>query len=195
MASTNTMMDQWIQAAQEVGFYEYILPFILIFAIVYGILERINLFGDSGGGDEGSESGSVAHKVHVIIAFSISFFVIAFTPAATTMSAFFINFSGVLALILVGILGAMIVFGLLFSEEERDDGEWFTDNWYTTLLVIGIPAAILLYVGLGGFAEVPSVDVGLNAMTTSEIIGIVIIAGTLLFLGWAIDILPSFGDD
>lgn len=184
-------MDQWVQAAQDVGFYEYILPFILIFAIIYGILERINLFGE---GNQGSDDASVAHKVHVIVSFSIAFFVIAFTPAATTMSAFFINFSGILALVLVGLLGAMIVYGLLFSEQDRDDDGWFTDNWYTALIVIGGTAAVLLYVGLGGFAQVPSLDVGIPAMGTSEMLGVVIIAGTLLFLAWAIDLLPSINN-
>lgn len=188
------MMDQWVEAARNVGFYEYILPFVLVFAIVYGILERINLFGNSSD-DNGSD---VAQRVHVIISFALAFFVIAFTPAATTMSAFFINFSGVLALILVSILGAMIVFGLVFRNSDEDDtaGGWFTDNWYTLMIVLAVVAGGLLYVGLGQFPGLPSVDAGLPAMTTSEIIGVVIIGATLLFLGWAVGMdIPGFGDD
>lgn len=48
MVDSTFTFNTLIQQAQEIGFYQVIVPFLLVFAIVYGILESIGLFENKG---------------------------------------------------------------------------------------------------------------------------------------------------
>ncbi|HLE06689.1 MAG TPA: hypothetical protein VI790_05005, partial [Candidatus Nanoarchaeia archaeon] len=63
------VIDTW----RRFGIFDFILPFLLVFGIVYGILERTQLFGDKAG-----------KSVNAIIAFAIAM--------TTTLSSWFISF-------------------------------------------------------------------------------------------------------
>jgi len=63
-----SVIDTW----RSFGIFDFVLPFMLVFAIVYGILERTKLFGDIG------------KSVNAIIAFTIAM--------TTTLTSWFIGF-------------------------------------------------------------------------------------------------------
>ncbi len=64
----NAVITTW----KNFGIFDFILPFILLFAIIYGVLERTKLFGDIG------------KSVNAIIAFTIGM--------VTTLTGWFIGF-------------------------------------------------------------------------------------------------------
>ncbi len=172
------LFDAWISTAQDIGVFQYVLPFLLTFVIIYGILERIELLGDSG--DKGS-------KLHAVAAFSIATFITAFTPAGTTLGALFTNYFGALAVALVGVLGAMILIGLLFPGRSEDDGpvELFESKWRAVVVIGG--AALLFFYLSGGIGSVPwveNLDAGLGAYSMQHLIGILVVVGTVVLLGW-----------
>lgn len=182
------LFDTWISTAQEIGVFQYVLPFLLTFVIIYGILERIELLGGSDG-DTGS-------KLHAVAAFSIATFITAFTPAGTTLGALFTNYFGALAVALVGVLGAMILVGLLFPGKTDDEGnvvEIFESKWKAVLVIGG--AALLFFYLSGGLGSVPwvgNIDSGLGAYSMQHIIGILVVVGTVVLLGWTMGFI---GDD
>ena len=70
-------------------FYGFLLPWIFTFAIVYGLLLKLDLFGKK-------------DKISIALAFVIAFFVTG--AAGPQMAAFFINLFGGAAVYLAGIL-------------------------------------------------------------------------------------------
>lgn len=63
------VIDVW----RRFGVFDFILPFLLVFSIVYGILEKVQLFGDKAG-----------TRVNAIIAFTIAMI--------STLTGWFISF-------------------------------------------------------------------------------------------------------
>ena len=47
MANSFNFMDA-VESLEDIGFYEVALPFILIFTIVFAILQKVKIFGASG---------------------------------------------------------------------------------------------------------------------------------------------------
>lgn len=165
-----TAFPQWISAAEQLGVFRYVLPFLLVFIVVYGILERASPFG----GDQ--------QRIHTVLAAVIALFVTAFTPAAPTIANFFSNFFGALAVVLVGILGALIVAGFIFGEEMENT------RWTQTLMGLGFLAVVTIFLGWGGLGIIVPSDLGpvLPAFSGGQLLGIAVVVGTIVFLYWAL---------
>jgi hypothetical protein len=85
----------------QLGFFDIILPWTLFFAIVYGLLSPLKLFGDK------------SDKINMIIAIAIAFFGVNYTSVGVNVGMFLTNLFGVGGLLLSIILLAIIVLPLL----------------------------------------------------------------------------------
>lgn len=94
---------QW----QAAGVFSYILPFLLIFALVFVILSNIALFKQNKG-------------VNVIIALAVSLMSLQFDFVSRFFSEIFPNFGIALAVILV-----FVILGGLFFDAESPIFKWF----------------------------------------------------------------------
>lgn len=94
------MLYQW----ESVGLFDIILPFLLIFAIIYAIFERSKILGENRG-------------VHAIIALVIGFFAIRFDYMGLYLTRLFENTAVGLILLLVVIL--FLGFFVFKPEKER----------------------------------------------------------------------------
>ena len=65
-----------IEPLRKIGFFDYYLPFILMFAIFYGLLKKSKIFGED----------KSAEKINLIISLSASFYVTIFTPVGTSLA-------------------------------------------------------------------------------------------------------------
>ena len=81
-------------------FYGFLLPWIFTFAIVYGLLIKLSLFGDK-----------VNTKVSIALAFVIAFFVTG--AAGPQLAAFFINLFGGASVYIAGIIVILLFMALL----------------------------------------------------------------------------------
>ncbi len=148
------MLAKW----GEMGFFSYLLPFLLIFALVFGILVRTNIFKDN-------------KVVNGIIALAVALMSLQFS----FVPAFFSQIFPRLGIGLAIILGIMIITGL-FSDKDSpavnyvllgigviiiglviiqsagavgwQSGEWWGDNW--PMIVGAIFLIILVAVIIGG---------------------------------------------
>ncbi|MFB6200122.1 MAG: hypothetical protein ABEJ83_04535 [Candidatus Nanohaloarchaea archaeon] len=168
----STDFNRWIQAAYELGVFRYVLPFLLVFLVVYGVLERVNPFG---GGKE---------RVHLLLAAVIGLFVTVFTPSGTSIPVFFSNFFGAVAVALVGMLGALVAGGLVFGED-------FTASaWGRGLAGLGALIVIAVFLWMGGlkvlFPGEGFEGVGTVYIPVGDLLGIAVVVGTVVFLYWAL---------
>ena len=119
-------------------FTQYILPFLLIFVIVFGVLERSKLFGED------------KKQLNAILAFVMGFIFIGFLvpKAITTNLVLFVSVA------LVVMLVFLLLYGFVASDMEK--GLQF-DNYfkYTALgvIVIAVVLAFLWASGIGAGSD------------------------------------------
>lgn len=104
---------------QSAGIFDYLLPFLLIFAVVFGILSATNILGSNKG-------------IHVIIAFVIGLMALQFNY----VSDFFREIFPRLGIGLAVLLTLLILVGLFIADDERK-------YWYWGLGAIGVIIAII----------------------------------------------------
>ena len=98
------IFDSLIGVASQAGIFAFYLPFLITFALLYGLLSRIGIFG---------QSNRMTNALNAIIAFSIALFVIGFTPAGVTLGKFFGTFFSQTTIVLVTFIIGMVVLVLL----------------------------------------------------------------------------------
>lgn len=123
---------------QQMGFFSFLLPFILTAAIVYGLLRRSKLFGDP----------ELNIAVNAIVAFSISLFVwgapiILGINIEGNLSAFFIQGIVVSLVVIIGLMFASTVFppDLAKQLSEKIKSEWV---WGAILIIALLLGVVLL---------------------------------------------------
>lgn len=104
---------------QNMGFFDYILPFLLIFALSYAILTKIKVLGESRGAS-------------LIIAIAIGLLSIQYVTVSTFFREIFSNFSIAVAVLLV----AMILAGAFIEGESSYKWIFFGVGAFLFLIVV-----------------------------------------------------------
>ena len=126
------VLAQW----QAAGVFSYVLPFLLIFALTFGLLCRINLFSTKN--KEGVEGPN--KSINAIIALSVSLMALQFDFVSVFFSEIFPRFGVALSIILV-----IIILGGLFIPT---DSKWFT---WVLILVVMVIIGIVVFQSLESF--------------------------------------------
>lgn len=157
--SITELLNKW----NDMGVFSYVLPFLLIFAVVYGILEKSGLF------NTGKEHTTPNHAVHAVIAVAVGLLALQLDFVSTFFQVIFPRFGVGIAIFLV----LIILVGLFYNEtddrssmlvvgasiavavalwalsswdywgDEWQLGYWFQDNFWA--IVIGIIVAVSIY--------------------------------------------------
>jgi hypothetical protein len=165
------LLARWEQA----GVFSYVLPFLLIFALVFGILSKMNIFGDKSKG------------INAIIALAVGLMALQFNFVGNFFSEIFprlgMGLSIVLAIIiLVGLFAPLedsegkptiasmvllvisILIAIFIVFQSYDAFGWYTgygfnywihDNWPTVIGIIVFIGAIIAIIAFGGRKSEP----------------------------------------
>lgn len=140
------LLAQW----QQYGLFDYILPFLILFAFIFGILIKLNLFGDEN------------RSVSAIIALAVGLISLQFGFVSQFFAELFPRFGVGIAIILVGI----IMLGLFVGKNT---------NWIW--LVMGIVAfGFVILKGLGALGWGQEIDLLGNAGLLLLVFVIILIA-------------------
>ena len=130
-----TGFDNLIVQLESIGFFQYVLPFLLIFAFTYALLTQIKIF-------EGNK-GSAA-----IIAFAIGFLSLQLNFVPVFFATIFPKFGIGLSILLV----ALILSGIFISEEYKKAYTWiFFGIGMLIFIIIAISSLSSYSVGPSGF--------------------------------------------
>lgn len=142
------ILNQW----QSIGVFEFLLPWLLIFALVYGVLTSTQIFGNQKG-------------IHVIIAIAIAFMAL----QLDFVSLFFTDLFPRLAVGVVILLALLILVGMFVAADERR-------YWFWGFGAIGF-VIFLVIVGksLDQFSSLGNLD-----QYMGYIIGAVLIIGLII---------------
>jgi len=124
------------------GIYDVVLPFLLIFTIVYAILEKTKVFGT----EKVGENQVTRKNLNSMIAFVSAFFVIASTKLVA-----FIN-ETIAMVVLLLILG--VSFLILAGSFHTGDKEFFLEGAWRTIFMV------IMFIGI--------ILIGLNAAKTES---------------------------
>ncbi|MBT4823678.1 hypothetical protein HN695_06525 [Candidatus Woesearchaeota archaeon] len=115
---------------EQLGVYDIILPFLLVFTVVYAIFEKTRVFGTEK--VEGEEYPR--RNLNAMVAFVIAFLVIASSQLVAIINEALANF----VLLLLLIVCFLVLMGTFYSEKEEVvlKGGWRT--FFSILVFIGI---------------------------------------------------------
>ncbi len=132
-----------IEPLRKIGFFDYYLPFILMFAIFYGLLKKSKIFGED----------KSAEKINLIISLSASFYVTIFTPVGISLATFFANFFGGALIIFLTLLifGGIIWMSFRISGKEKVELKEIKNLNVITAL-IGSAILIFIFSWAGGLS-------------------------------------------
>lgn len=114
------LFAQW----EAAGIFAYALPFLLIFALVFGLLSKMNIFASKG--DTSSGKG-----VNVMIALAVAFMALQFDIVSVFFSELFPRFGVGISIILV-----LLIMGGIFMPTNKDN------NWF--MVVLGVVVLIIV---------------------------------------------------
>ena len=108
-----------LNSLNELGFFSYVLPFLIVFAIVFGILEKTKIFGNE------------AKGVNTVLALGIAGMSLLFDQVSTFYAIIFPNFGVGLAVFLV----LVIALGFFYADDE---GAMKSMSWIGWVIGIGV---------------------------------------------------------
>ena len=128
-----------VQNMMQMGFFQYMFPFLLALAVLYGILSW-------------AMKDRVPKSAIGLISLILSFFVMLFVSANPGIVTFLMNISGYWLVVGSGILFILILLGLVGVKTEEHILKGEKGKW--TLILAIIAVAILIFFGAGGQALV-----------------------------------------
>jgi hypothetical protein len=160
---SNGFLGELFAKWEEAGFFSYLLPFLLIFALVFGVLTRTQIFKDN-------------KMVNGIIALSVALMSLQFDFVPTFFSQIFPRVGIGLAII----LGILIIVGLFIDTKSNvinyvllgigviiigliviqsagalgwSSGEWWQENWQMVIGAIFLLILVGLIIGTGSKSD------------------------------------------
>ena len=119
----------------EIGLFEVVLPFLLVFTIVFALLERTKVFGV-----EDIEGKKYTKKnLNSVAAFVIGFLVVASSQLVEIITKVSSNF--------VVLLFLVVLFLLLVGSfyQEKPEGVFLEGSWKTIFMVVVFAALIFIF--------------------------------------------------
>ncbi|MEM7815712.1 MAG: hypothetical protein QXN71_01180 [Candidatus Aenigmatarchaeota archaeon] len=158
--------NTFVNSMQNLGLFQYLFPFLLALAVIYGTLSYA--LGDK------LKKGPVG-----LISIILSFFVMLYASSEPMIVGFFASLGGTTLVVASGILVIAILLGLAgFRLHEVFSGTYM--KWFLIFAIILIGIIVFFGAGGGWFINVPSFIV--NSDFTTFIIVIIIIALAMWFM-------------
>jgi len=166
-----------VSILQEQGVFEIYLPFLLTFAIFYGTMRKMKIFGE----------GATANKLVAFISGIAAAYVMIFSPAAGPISQFFANFFTQASVGMIVILVFMMLVGLFISAPFLNLQEGINIEKLGPIAVLaGFLIVLGMFVSSGGvelFAKIMPPGVNINSEDVALFILVII---TVLVIGFLV---------
>ncbi|MBR9703361.1 hypothetical protein GOV10_04950 [Candidatus Woesearchaeota archaeon] len=172
-----TVFDGVLEFMFELGIFRVVLPMLLIFSMVFAILEKTKIFGVEKVGDT-----TVTRKnINAMVAFVSSFF---FVSSAYLVSAVHQIIANV-ALVMVLFVMFMILIGIFNKDEELS----LQEGWKKTFMIISFVSIILIFLNALGWL-MPVYETLAYSWDSTFVATIMLLGGMALIM-WLITKSPS----
>lgn len=158
---------------ERLGFFDVILPFLLVFVIVFGILEKTRIFGV----EKINDKEYPRKSINSMVAFSIAFFTVAAKQVVASLQVSLPN----VALVLIIVVCFMMLAGSFMGDKPFSlEGRKY---WVGFLTIVMFLAVILIFLNSFGWLT-PITDFFMAHMNTAlmPIIFVIVIVGAIYFV-------------
>ena len=165
---------------KDIGVFQFYLPFLLVFAIIFGLLQKIKLFGDQ-------------KAINIIIGLAVAGFVMVYVPIGITFSQFLTNFAGNTVVVILTLIVAVIFISIVttgFGVKIDEFAAPFKKPWgIMGLLLILLLIVFGVFIASGGTSIFPGIKIGakpafqaIGGLSTTTWAIIILIIGTGLIV-------------
>lgn len=119
----------------QLGIYDVVLPYLLIFTIVFAILEKTRVFGV----DEVSGVKYSKKNLNAMVAFVTAFFVVASSKLVEIIT----KVSSNVVIVLVGVVLFLLVYGSF--QEETEKGVFLSKGWNKVFAILVFIVMIVIF--------------------------------------------------
>ena len=152
------ILFQWEQA----GVFAYVLPFLLIFAVVFGILAKTNIFG--------SRNGKSNVGINVVISLAVGFLALQFNFVSLFFAEIFPRLGIGISIVLV----VLILLGLFINPKNKG---WMMGLSAVALLI----AVVVVFASLDSYSWYSGSGIGYwLGYNWATIVGILVFVGLLI---------------
>lgn len=120
---------------QDLGIYDVVLPFVLVFTIVFAILEKTKVFGTEKLGDV----KYTKKNLNAMTAFVISFLVVASSKIVAIINE---SLAKIVLLLLVSVCFLMLVGSFM---KEREEGVFLEKGWQTFFMFFMFIGLVIIF--------------------------------------------------
>lgn len=166
-----TILGAAVEFLESFGFFDVILPFLLVFTVVFGILEKTKIFG--------TYDNKPKKNINSMVAFVIAFFVVAAKQIVQAIQ----DALPMVALFLVAIICFLMLVGSFASSEKEFNFMDMFKNWQGYIAGIFVLAVILIFLNAFGFlSPVTEYLMGQGQAVFLMVVFILIIGGIVAFV-------------
>ena len=179
MAST---LQGAIDFLKEFGLFDVILPFLLVFAIVYALLEKTRILGSEKVGDKEVPKSSLNSTV----AFVVALLVVATNKIVTAINIALPN----VVLLIVLLVTFLMLVGIFFREGEFDFATRYK-GWTTGFAIIILVSIVLIFANSISYKNTSQTWLGVfwdylvqnyNNAIVGSIIMLIILIGSIVYM-------------
>lgn len=126
----------------KIGVYDVVLPFLLVFTLVYAFLEKTKVFGTDTYYLDAEHTKSFTgsrRNLNAMMSFTIAFFVVASSQLVAIINQTLSH----MVLLLVLVFCFVLVAGSF--QKQTDDGFFLEKGWKTTFMVIVFVAMLFIF--------------------------------------------------
>ena len=153
----------------DIGIYDVVLPFLLIFTIIFAIFEKTRILGT----DEIDGHKYPKKNLNSMVAFVIAFLVVASSRMVAVINEAMAN----IVLLVLIVVSFLLLIGIFYSEDEEVILE---GPWRTAFMVVLLVAILLIFLYALGWLQ----DIWEYVVDNwqSEVVGSIILL--LIFVGF-----------
>ena len=160
------IFDQLVQNMSRMGFFQFLFPFLLALAIVYGLLTY-------------ALKEQIPKSARALVSLIAAFFVMLYSSWNVMVVNFFANLFGPFLAVATGILVIVMLFALVgFKVETLTQGKY--SKWVLVLLMVFI--GIVLFFGAGASYLINVPGFAMNSDFFTVIFFIIILAVVMFWL-------------
>lgn len=159
---------------KDYGVFEFYLPFVLMFAIFYGLLSKSKIFGDP------SKEKRVTN-INVVVSIVAALFVMVYTPAGITLTVFFGTFFTQTMVILATILSFALILYLVLPTGAIEEMFKNPSKYAKYLIPIVVLIVLFIFISAGGL-EIFGIKIGVPGVPGIPGIGLSTEDAVIVFL-------------
>ena len=161
-----------VEFLKEFGFFDVILPFLLVFTVVFGILEKTRIFGT----EKLKGEDYPKKNLNSMVAFVIAFFVVATKEVVTSLQVSLPQ----VALVLIILLSFLMLAGSFMGDKTFS---FENSKWAVFLTLVSFLAVLLIFLNSFGWFHPIVAFFSANPSTVlipTLLVGVVI--GTIIYV-------------